>query len=502
MTRIVSRINIPGLNQAIPILVVLMELLWAYAWLIWISGWDTWGWEGTPLNIFSCILLVVFTEVVSRVSLNRDWSLKRVRLMVLPSSILLLLILVRWNLGGGYSLWDAGWLAFAGEHIGATVIALIFGVYLVWRGIAGSVPRFYFSDLYRKFIIGMVALVLLLVIWGFTAGRDTIWSSAGGFIISFFGSGLLGLGIVNLQALRAGLLQHKEDISAFRRRRVTMMIALGLAILGIAVAVASAFSNNIWGSIVHGLGRLLDWILIALGYIFIPFGYILEALIYAGRWLIRLITGGDQPIKFNLMDMSDLQKMAEGQAPLSMPPAVFMAIKWGLLAVIIGLLVFFLARMLIRYWEGKTPKDIEEIHETVFSWKVVKFDLRMLFAWLFRWMRRSKKAAAAGMYQPPRPSLDGENGQGADYNVRELYQALLWEGRRMGTARRPAETPYEYRKRLAERIDRAAGEIDVLTEAYIIERYGQVDLPSDKVSFLNRVWRKLKARILNRDAEP
>ncbi len=498
MARSITRFNIPGLPQVIPILAVLMEVLWAYTWLIWISGWETWGWKETPLNIGICFIQAAFTEVLARFSLSRQWSIKRARWVTISASLILLIILVRLDNSGGYVIWDTDWIRFAGTHLSTIIAALIFGIFITWRGLACSQPKFVFRDLYRKFVIGIVGVVLVLIVWGFT-DRDTVWSSAGVYIITFFGIGLLTLAISNLQALKAELLQHKEDISAFNRRWLSMLVVLILAILGISLALGSVFANNIWGSLINGLSQLVDWLFIALGYILLPLGYLLEALIFVVKWLISLIGKNPEPLKMNLFDPSDLQKAVEGQAGVAIPGALILVLKWGFFILVIFLIIFFLSRTLMRYWESKNPKEIEEVHETVWSWGSFKTDLRLLFAWLFKWMKRRKKVAEIGVYKPPLPSLDSEEGSDKDYTIRELYQAMLWEGRQMGTARRQSETPYEYRKKLIDRVEKATAEINDLTEAYVIERYGQINPAPEKVTFLNRVWRKLRAKFLNKE---
>jgi hypothetical protein len=211
------------------------------------------------------------------------------------------------------------------------------------------------------------------------------------------------------------------------------------------------------------------------------------------------LSANPEPLKLNSFDISDLQKMTEEQSGLPIPAALIMALKWGAVIVIVGLVIFFLSRALMRYWESKNPKEIEEVHETVWSWNAFKMDLRLLLAWLFKWTKRRKKTAEAGVFQAPLPSLNGDAQPDKDYTVRELYQAMLWEGRQLGAARRQSETPYEYRKKLVDRIDKAAPEIDALTDAYIIERYGQINPAPEKVSLLNRVWQKLRAKIMNKD---
>jgi hypothetical protein len=490
----------PGLAQSIPIMALIMEVLWGYCWLAWVSTWSTWGWEQPPLNIWSCLILAIFTEVISRISLNREWSIKRVRLTVIPSTIVLLAILIRWNLGGGFGPFNTGWFSYAGTHISAVVVAAIFGFYLIWRGISGTRPKFYFSDLYRKFIIGMVAIIFLLLIWGASEERNAIWSNVGIYIVLFFGVGLLTLAMSNLESLRAELLQHKEDITAFSRRWISMLVVLVLAIIGIAVALASVFSTNIVGSVVHGLGVFANWLLIALSYILLPLGYVLEGIIFVGKWIISLLNPNAEPLKFNMPDLSDLEKVAEGQQPVGIPEALILALKWGALAIVIALVIYFLAKILIRYWEGKTEKEIEEVHETLWSWGVFKNDLKALFAWFFRWMKkRQLKRAEESMIPTPEVAINEDSTK--IFSAREIYQAVLWQGRQLGNARRKHETPLEYQRVLNSRIEGATEEIDILTEAYIAERYGETPSKPEKLTLINRLWRSLRNKAMRKGEE-
>jgi hypothetical protein len=87
------------------------------------------------------------------------------------------------------------------------------------------------------------------------------------------------------------------------------------------------------------------------------------------------------------------------------------------------------------------------------------------------------------------------------YTIREIYQALLWEGRQNGTPRRSTETPYEYKLRLQEHRETMSEELNSLTEAYIVERYGQINPPPEKVSWLNGIWRSLREKFRNKESE-
>jgi hypothetical protein len=493
LTRKLYRLSTPGLTRTIPILAVIMEVFWVYAWLVWFSMWPTWGWDGPPLTPLSCLVLVVYTQQVTRFSLDNHWSAKRTRLVVLPGSIILLAVFIRWNLGGGFGLDNTAWFSYITTRISALVTALVFGTYLIWRGIANGRQQLAFRDVYGKFVIGLAGIVFLLIFWGLVSKQNNIWSAGGIYIILFFGVGLLSMAMANLESLRSELTKYQEATAAFTRRWISMLVALVLGIIGLSLAVASIFSTNIAGAVFHGLSILGNWLMIALSYILLPLGYVLELIIYLGRLLIAWLTGSAKPVKLTIPDLSDLQKAAEGKPQVQIPSWILLTLKWGFLAIVIGLVIFFLAKALIRYWEGRPEKDVEEIHETLWSFGALKVDLRSILSWLFHWFHRKKSEDEYS--SPPRAVLINDRDDNKKFNIREIYQALLWEGREAGAQRRQSETPSEYRKKLEEKLGKGKEEIEALTQAYVSDRYGEVAPEAEKLNFLNREWRNLKAKL-------
>jgi hypothetical protein len=497
LARNMRRYQAPGLPQIVPVLAALMEAFWAYCWLVWVSSWPALGWEGPPLIPISGLLLVVFTEIMARFSLARNWPLRRIRLVVLGSSLILLIILVRVGWGGGYSLVDLAWFSYIGDHLGSLITALVFAVFLVWRGIVAGSRKLAFQELYNRFILGMVAIIFLLVVWGIAGNMEGVWPSIGGYVILYFGSGLLALAMANLETLREELLKHKEDISSFNRRWLSILVVMVLAILGLSVALASIFSSSIWESLLHGFSLLGDWLLIVISYILFPVVYLLAGLIYLFKLLVNWLNGNQEPPQLNQPDFSEMQKAAHDQSGLNIAPGVILALKWGAVAIVVGLVVFFLARTLVRYWDSKTEKDIDEEHENLWSWGLFSGDLRIFLSWLFHWARR-KKSASSQFYTPPAAAAAGSTTDRL-FNIRELYRALLWEGRQAGTPRQKSETPIEYCTRLEAQMSEAREEIDGLTEAYIYERYGEVNTEPEKLTPLNRLWRSLKSKLSERE---
>jgi hypothetical protein len=174
-------------------------------------------------------------------------------------------------------------------------------------------------------------------------------------------------------------------------------------------------------------------------------------------------------------------------------------LKWGSIIIVAGLVVFFLSRLLTRYWKAKTEEGVEEVQETLGSWNLLKMDLRSFLNMLFRWLRRRKPTQMEDQTQFRSPALEAQDDK--LYTIREIYQALLWEGRQNGTPRRANETPYEYNRRLQEHRETMTEDLNTLTEAYVIERYGQINPGPEKVNWLNRVWRSLRNKFRNKESD-
>jgi hypothetical protein len=490
-------LRMPGLTQTVPILAILMEVFWFYAWLVWLSSITALGWPNPPLNLWSCLAQAVFSEVLNRYALARKWSLKKVRLLVLPGSLALLLLLIRLNLGGGYTLWDGGWGGYISGHPGQLIIGLLAGVYLTWRGLSVGTQNSTFRNIYNRFLVGLAAIVILLVLWGVTKGElSRIGSSPVAFTVLFFGTGLLGMATANLEALRVELMQHQEASVSFNRRWISMLVALVLVILAVGIAVASIFSTDLATTLLHYLGVIGDWLLTAFVYLLYPVAFVATGLYYVFRWLLSLITHGPPPDQQQLQGVQDLKDIFKEQGNVPIPEGVILALKWGSILLAAAAVIYFLTRIIMRYTQSKTTEDIDEVHETLGSWKLLSADLRALLAWLFRWAHRPKRASSesAGANYTP---VEIDEDSGRVYTARELYRAWLWQASQRWSPRRLSETPYEYRQRLNQSGDAANldEEVKELTESYVSERYGQEKTGAEALKKLNQVWRTLRSKL-------
>jgi len=484
-----------SLSKIIPFLTLTMELLWIYPLLVWLGRWLFWEGLRPHLSLISYAVIGFFTLFISKAAIERNWTVKRTQLTVIVASVVLLIVLVRVNFNGGYGYSNLSWFAFVNAHLFPVVVAMLAGFYFIWRGIAISRENSLFEDIYRKFMVGFGGIVFLLVVWGLSGlPVEGIFSTVGIYAVSFFGVGLLTMSITNLETLSRALSRHQESIAAFRRRWLSMLGVMILSIITIGILITSVFWH---GTLIHVLETMGRWLLVGITYLFYPVAFVATALYYIGMFFINLIAK-KETTELNAIKLEDFKKIFEEDKDKTqgfhLPPELLLALKWLLVAIVIGLIIFFLARILTGYWRSRMEEGVEEESESLWSWKVFKTDLKNFLFFMFPWLRRRKKRLSVSL------KTDIETEQydpDKIMTVRELYRSLLRRGRIIGIPRRESETPYEYSRRLSEKHGDVTEELDSLTGAYVYERYGEVTTGQEKVSWLNRIWRTLSSRLLN-----
>jgi len=181
--------------------------------------------------------------------------------------------------------------------------------------------------------------------------------------------------------------------------------------------------------------------------------------------------------------------------PKTIPPEVTTAIKWIVVAAIVAAVVYILAKAVYNYRAKRPRAEIEEIHESLWSWNGFKDDLRLFLGMMqHRFQRKPKKAA-------PYPQIDlTENDDWVMLDIRELYRHLLWEAAGYGVIRWKQETSDEYARRLSKALPGSSGPIGEITSLYEYVRYGDNQAENEQVDRANSLWRRLR-RLLRRSNE-
>jgi hypothetical protein len=479
----------PG--RAIPLLAVLLEVLWIYPWFLLVGEWEVLGWIEPPLALGSAVVLAVVAEALSNRSLTRNWAQGRTYLLVLPALVMLLAAVIRVDVGSGYAIWDFGWTQYALEHPSPIYGGLALGTLLFWRGISAGRDDHSFDDFYRKFLMGLIALVILLALRSSVTGASEVATSTGFYVLGFFSIGLMSLGLINLQSIREEMLRREESSGVQDQRWIPMLLGVVFIILTVSLVTASAFSFSLATLLLQPLSVLAGWMVIVLIYtVALPVGVVAAGLIYVLRFLASLVGRGEPPGPIILPGPGEISRVVDGQDSRGIPPELLLAFKWIMVILLVLLVLFILARALRRYWKGRGEEEgMEEISESLWSWKGFKSDLR---SYLSRLLSRLKKQRPEMLSVAPVPIAVSEDGAlGRMLTVREIYQGVLSEGRRVGLPRRQPETPYEYQGRLQVGFPPGGPELQAITEAYAAQRYGRENIADEQLGRLNQLWRHL-----------
>lgn len=479
-----------------------MEVLWVYSWLLWIPEYNKWPFESVhrlPINIVSLIILFSSTYFISSFLLKQKWRLAFIRLFIVAYCLAAIFLVLRIEYAAGYGLFDIQWFDYIGEKIIngfngllSMVLALIVGAGMCWRGIKWGKSYFDFDDIYRTFLIGLWAQVILAVIWVISLGNDSmasLASSTGIYVAGYFFFGLSALAMSNLRTIQKKLAAREGSGTVLNRRWITILFGVIGIMVVTGIIFSAVFSSDIWTFLGQVLTNVADWLLQGLEYLLIPFGFIVEGLIYLFKLIVNLIPRGEKYEPGELEQFGPSRFELEKAIPSGLSPAAVLVIKWAFIVIIIGLLVFLLTIAVRRVMSNRETKHIEQIDESVWTWEMFLNDLRLFFNMLFKRTRHPEiiPATSRSYTEETEGNLD----------IREIYQRFLLETSRMKIERRLDETPYEYAIRFNHTVPEGSEYLSELTDVYVNIRYNDREAESKQVDFANRIWTSLKNLLRN-----
>lgn len=484
-----------------------MEVFWVYPWLVWAGKWPELDWQRPPLSLASLIFILSISFLVTRFFLNQRWPLRWIQLSIVSCGLVAIFIVMRVEYGAGFGLLSGQWFVYTTQvfldgffHPHPIGLALVVGVYLWWRGISRGRSSLYFGEVYPSFLVGLTALVMLIIVWAASLGAgslESLASTVGFYVAGFFFFGLTALALGNLQAIRRKMLQE-EMTPLSNRRWVTILFGVVGGIVLLGIGIASVFSSEFVALLARLLNLTFDLLRQAVHYLLIPLDYLARVFGYVVQFIINLLSGGQPQQPFQWPEFFGPVELPEGattQAPM-LSAEVILAMKWTLFALVAIVVTFLLARAIFRYRSFRAEVEIEEIHESLWSWEGFKTDLRLFFSMIWQRLERKRKKPVPASSMPSWYTEEDIQGM---LGIREIYKRLLWEASCSGIARWSHETPYEYTRRLGQVVPDGSEQLGELTSLYIDVRYGDLEAEDKRVDYANRLWKVLQ-RLLRRPA--
>src|SRR3989304_2212035 len=227
---------------------VFTEALRAYPWLVFMGALSFAGWSGPPLSLLSALVILTVTSFLVSVTLARGLHLSELRLAILGIGMVLILVFIRLENGGGYAIWNPAWFGYAAQTPLPMMAGLGFGFFLLWRGITVGREDLKTDYLYKNFLIGIVTFILLTVLWAAALGLDAgqrLFATLVPYVLGYFFAALMGLGIANFLSLRKGMGARPSATDLFARRWLLLLLSVVLVIVVIGTLAASSLSLNL-----------------------------------------------------------------------------------------------------------------------------------------------------------------------------------------------------------------------------------------------------------------
>ena len=361
----------------------------------------------------------------------------------------------------------------AGENIFAALLGTVIVTWLWRRSIPRAQAGFEYGQLTTSFRVGFGVLLGILLIAVVLPGQQALRDALASSLPIFFLSGLVGLSLVRLGAIRNSRRALDGSQQADPTRAWLLALTLfGVALIALVLVLEAVFSFDsfelaataltpLW----NALGTLVGWILYGIIFLLSPIFYLLSFLI--GLILNRNAKTPSQSIG------QKLSHFHQQLSPQTIPPEALAIGRWMFLALVLLVVLLVVGGSLRRWRMRSADEGIEEVREGL--------DARSLLGerWQEWWNHRRRRRNAHLPLEPLDPTS-------ARARYRELLQALAAE--KDDLARMPAETPAEYEARLlvhlqnsdpnaqelpsGERLPPGPAILDELTRAYVSERYG------------------------------
>ena len=478
-----------------PSTVILTEVLWVYPWLTLIGRWPLFGQQHTPLSLASLIFLLGGSFIVTKFFIKRRWTLRWTRLSIIACGLAAIIIVLRIEYATGSGLLDmrgfinaARLLVDSFSHPNQVAVALAVGLYLWWRGIGFAHSPLFFEDVYRHFSFGLIVQVILIIAWG--TDQQSSWMSATGlYVAGFFFFGLSALALARLKGTQEQA-RARGISTVFNGRWLSIIIVVIGSIVLVGMGVASIFSIQFL-SVLTGVFNFVTGILLKvifyLSYVsVIVTSFFVSLTFYIITVIINALQGKIPTEPLSSANVTAIPELKQAVSE-SLSPEALLALKLVLFTIIIASVVFLLVKAILRLRPSQTKEDVEEIHESLWSWHGFLTDLRFFLGLLWQHFRGKIKKMVDEVAEAGRSQSQGTD-VSRRLTIREIYQHLLRQASQIGVTRRHQETPYEYSKRLEQSVPEGSAPLNELTDLYVNVRYGELSAEARQTDRANSLW--------------
>jgi hypothetical protein len=344
------------------------------------------------------------------------------------------------------------------------------------------------SDVFRALCLGLSILIVVIILRtgqasaGVVLHDDTILF----LLIPLF----LFLSLTTHALARVAFIRQSHaaglqgSIVAQERAILGLIASFGVAFLLIAFLIGSTTNPSFLASVEHALavlGVAYNWLVELVAGIAVIFAIPIF-------WLISLIhpsTHAPKSANFHSVP-------PKGKPAITPLDAAFAHTILSILSIVLPLLFIVLMVMLIRWTlrRRRVRKRVnyqnQDLHESLWSWSLFRMQFKaLLYALFARFIRREPTSEDVVVV------TEETTGDPAARSVREIYRAFLKKAARRGFPRKRFETPNEFKHRLEEKVPVTEPQLEMITEAYTLTRYGGEVLDEAQLMQVHRTWVEL-----------
>jgi len=458
---------------------IIMELSFGVLWYrVLLSFWVRISYV-QALAVFGGILFVSF--IVTRLMNYLGIIIKIQRI------VLFILLIVSLLVGLNILLYPSEWLGLwgiilrlfnsfnnANSYVPVEFVLMLIIIFVIWRGVSLARKRIDPGRFLSSFRIG----IFLFFAYGISFGLTENTSLSILYLFLFFS--LLGLSVARISAL--GRLRGGHSIYFDRRWLIGIALAV-IVILSITIIAANLVSGQ-------ELGFEIDhfkWILFVLALLISPFVWVtlylfsvLDQWIHFDRILQSLseLFGRLQSVFEGFLTIFDSIKGALDFSFVINFIEALKSVRPIILWIVILLVVFLFLRSLVRYFLNES-NEVDEEYQSI-------SDQEDLLGLLRAALRKGIRRMTSGLEQVF--NLDSARKFLMAARIRRVYARLLDLSDKLGNPRPLSSTPLEFLPSLEKILPDSTRELDVITQAYLRIRYGELPETRQEVEIVESAW--------------
>lgn len=467
-------------QEIFPVVWALMDVALLTPFVLSIMRWTRF-WPPSQVALLLLLLMLLPYNLI-RLMDGLSWPKQRQRRILTAVLLLLLFLSIRGLLHGFGNLFDFSWLTQLYSNLGQSegnlwlrdlgIFVLV--IYTWGRGLALVERQPNINKIGLKMRLGAL-LLTPLIIW--LATVRLLWSMAP-FVLLYFLATLTAVALVRAEQIeqeRSGLSASLSIgwFSVILSATLLLVLTAGLFALllsGNTPAVIVAWLAPVWGAVY----QLATVAFVAFSYLAFP---IFEGIFVVMQGIAVVIRWLAAPI------MAFWRSSSQDSAPLAPAPPVLTfndfveltnqlnpAVKLSLLLIpiaVVVLLSLFIGRFNRRQTAERTSQRAKAQQEVVFA-DELSLGQRLL--------------NRLGLLRNLQTAV----------SIRRIYAQMCRAAAGAGVPRSTTETPYEFLRSLAQVWPDNQADAELVTQAYVRVRYGEVPESKDELAAIRAAWQRLK----------